>query len=213
MKTLIVKTQAEWDALPEKFDEETAVHVYSDPNAWIVIKRNPENSSAVLWANSSAVLWANSRAVLRENSSAVLWANSSAVLWANSRAVLRENSRAVLRENSSAVLWANSRAEASHNSVVIIRDKGPKVKKSGNAQIVYTETFLHSIETFTEIYKPKRGKLILLKSVRPDTLTDHYPGRSDMKEPSNVLTGTRIVTSSAATVCTCRLRSRISSDG
>ena len=39
MKTIIVKNQAEWDALPEKFAELTAVHVYVDPGEPLTLKR------------------------------------------------------------------------------------------------------------------------------------------------------------------------------
>jgi hypothetical protein len=197
MNTIIVKNQAELDALPDSFEEYTAIHIYSDPAKKIIIKKDRANSRAVLWENSSAelwanssaelrenssaVLWENSRAELRANSSAVLWANSRAVLWANSRAELWENSSAVLWENSRAVLWENSRAEASHNSVAILRDGTPKCKTSGNAQIVKTETFLHTIESFAEVCKPKRGIFTLYKSVHPDTNYDHYTGKIKYK--------------------------------
>jgi hypothetical protein len=40
MKTVIIKTQAKWDALPEKFAELTAVHIYADPEQLLTLKRS-----------------------------------------------------------------------------------------------------------------------------------------------------------------------------
>ena len=90
MKTIVVTSQSEWDALPKAFSELTVVEIRS--NTALTIKSNPENSSAELRENSRAVLLGNSRAVLRENSSAELRENSRAVLWGNSRAELWGNS-------------------------------------------------------------------------------------------------------------------------
>ena len=52
MKTIIVKNQSEWDALPEKFAEMTAVHIYSDPKVPMDIKRTPGNSTVEARENS-----------------------------------------------------------------------------------------------------------------------------------------------------------------
>jgi hypothetical protein len=52
VRTIIVKDQAEWDALPEKFAEETAVHVYSDPQVPLIIKRTPEKAEVSITEKS-----------------------------------------------------------------------------------------------------------------------------------------------------------------
>ena len=52
MKTIIVKNQAEWDALPYKFAELTAVHVYSDPEVPLNIKRTPERAEVCITEKS-----------------------------------------------------------------------------------------------------------------------------------------------------------------
>jgi hypothetical protein len=113
MKTITVKSQAEFDALPKAFEEFTVIEMRASER--ITIRENQKNSRAVLRENSSAELRGNSRAVLRENSRAVLRGNSSAVLRENSSAELRGNSRAVLWENSRAVLRENSSAELREN--------------------------------------------------------------------------------------------------
>ncbi len=126
---IIVRTQAEWEALPKQFKEFTVIEIRSDPSDWIQIKSVPENSRAVLressraelWGSSRAVLWGSSRAVLWGSSSAVLRGSSRAVLWGSSSAVLRGSSSAELRESSRAELRESSRAELWESSSAVLR--------------------------------------------------------------------------------------------
>ncbi len=46
MKTIIVKTQAELDALPDSFSEFTVIEIRSAPTDWITV-RNARGSSRV----------------------------------------------------------------------------------------------------------------------------------------------------------------------
>ena len=121
MKTIIIKTQKEFDVLPDKFNEYTIIEIRASERITITKKR--ENSRAELRENSSAVL--------RENSSAVLWENSRAVLWENSRAELWENSSAVLRENSLVKIYSDfaNIKQALQESVVIVQGCKPKLPK------------------------------------------------------------------------------------
>jgi len=59
MQTLVVTTQEEIDALPERFDEFTRIEVRSA--RWIVIKRARENSHVVARENSHVVARENSK--------------------------------------------------------------------------------------------------------------------------------------------------------
>ena len=132
MATIIVKTQAELDALPQSFAEFTYIEIRSaaaEGRISITIKRENssveawgnssvvarENSSVVAWENSSVVAWENSSVVARENSSVVAWENSSVVAWENSSVVARENSSVVAWENSSVEAWENSSVVAWEN--------------------------------------------------------------------------------------------------
>jgi hypothetical protein len=135
MAEVTVKTQKEWDALPKSFPEFTIIKIVSSEP--IMIRKNPDNSRAVLRESSRAVLWESSsavlressravlressRAVLRESSRAVLWESSSAELWESSSAELWESSSAVLWESSSAELWESSSAEAFSTSTLHIK--------------------------------------------------------------------------------------------
>ena len=82
MSTIIIKSQKEWNELPDSFEEFTVIEIRSEET--IVIRNNPNNSSARLYDNSSARLYGNSSAVLWDNSSARLYGNSSARLYGNS---------------------------------------------------------------------------------------------------------------------------------
>ena len=67
MSEIIIKTQAEFDALPEKFDEFTYIKINSSEK--IIINR--------AWGNSSVVARGNSRVEAWGNCSVVAWGNSS----------------------------------------------------------------------------------------------------------------------------------------
>jgi hypothetical protein len=77
MREIIVRTQAEMDAVDLSFDG-----VIKVLGKGIKIKFKYKYR-AVLWGNASAELWGNASAVLWGNASAVLWENASAVLWGN----------------------------------------------------------------------------------------------------------------------------------
>ena len=70
MPTIIVKTQAELDALPPKFDEFTYIYIQNNSHdGRIAVVMNRENSSVVARENSSVEARGNSSVVARENSS------------------------------------------------------------------------------------------------------------------------------------------------
>jgi hypothetical protein len=154
IKSIIIRTQEELDALPAKFDEFTTIEIRggtdTDP---IIIRMNRENSRAVLygnshaelWGSSSAVLCENSRAVLHENSSAELWENSSAELWGRSSAELRGNSRVSAYDFSIVNVFSGD-ATIEHladHSTVLFHSVNPKIeKKDETARVVKVRTTL-----------------------------------------------------------------------
>jgi len=86
MNTVIVKSQAEWDALPKSFETYTTIEVRTPLDVWLVINSIPESSHAELWESSHAVLRGSSHAELRGSSHAVLRESSHAELWGSSHA-------------------------------------------------------------------------------------------------------------------------------
>ena len=164
MKEIIIRSQKEWDALPEKFDEFTVIKIV-DSIEIIHIRKNPESSSAELWGSSSAVLWGSSRAELQESSRAVLQESSSAELWGSSSAVLWGS--------SSAVLWGFSVAFCNSKSCKITKGKYTAIQKPFKAK-----TLLQWIEI--EGVKKSKGKLLLYKRVSKDFKTQEgNPNKTD----------------------------------
>ena len=109
MKEIIVTTQAEFDALPTRFEEYTRI-IIKNTTSQIAVRVARENSSVVAWENSSVEA--------RGNSSVVAWGNSSVEAWENSSVVARENSSVEAWGNSSVEAWGNSSVVAWGNSSV-----------------------------------------------------------------------------------------------
>src|SRR3990167_5166112 len=104
---IFIKTQAELDALPIKFDSFTRI-ILKDTTEKIIVRMARENSSVEAWGNSSVEA--------RENSSVEAWGNSSVEAWGNSSVVARGNSSVVAWGNSSVMARENSSVEAWENS-------------------------------------------------------------------------------------------------
>ena len=156
MKEIIIKSQAELDALPDKFDEYTGIYIQTPKKIQIILRKNRGNSIAILWENSSAIL--------RKNSSAELWGFSSAILRENSMVKIYSdyvNLKSVLQE-----------------SVVIVRDCKPKLPK-GIKHLIRTKTAQTTKREFLQIYKEQvqGGKITLYKSVNSDDNCDFYSGK------------------------------------
>jgi alpha-tubulin suppressor-like RCC1 family protein len=130
---ITVTTQAELDALPDKFDECTWIYIKSTQK--IIVRKARENSSVVAWGNSSVEARENSSVEAWGNSSVEAWGNSSVVAWENSSVVARGNSSVVARENSSVVAWGNSSVVALGNSSVVAWGNSSVVAR-GNSSVV-----------------------------------------------------------------------------
>ena len=113
MKTIAIKTQAEFDALPDKFDEFTVIEIRSPQDVWISITRARGSSRVEAWESSRVEAWESSRVVARESSRVVARESSSVEA--------RESSRVEARESSRVVAWESSRVEAWGSSRVVAR--------------------------------------------------------------------------------------------
>jgi hypothetical protein len=176
MKEIVIKTQAEFDALPDKFDEYTRIHIQNDASAGrIIVAVARENSSVVAWGNSSVVARGNSSVVARGNSSVETWENSSVETWGNSSVVARENSSVVAWGNSSVETWENSSVVARGNSSVVAKGNSSVVAwgnvgvhlQSDNASVV--------LYMFAVCWVLAKGKL----TKRSETATIIKPKKSE----------------------------------
>jgi hypothetical protein len=147
MKTIVINTQAELDALPASFSEETVVEIHGGTRYdRIIVRHNFENGhivgrehcyiegrehcSIVGWENCSIVGWENCSIVGRENCSIVGrgncsivgWENCSIEGWENCSIVGRENCSIVGGGNCSIVGWENCSIEGWENCSIVGRE-------------------------------------------------------------------------------------------
>jgi len=148
-------------------------HAVLRENAWAELK---ENTHAELCENASAILRDNARAELWGNAHAVLCENASVELRENAHAELRENTRAVLRENAHAVLRGNASAVALDNAFALLYDQA-SAKKLMNATVKKYKERVYDAKIFGAITEHQKGKIVLYKSVNPETLCDFHTGK------------------------------------
>ena len=111
MPTIVVKTQAEFDALPAEFSEFTVVEIRSPQSDWIKVNACPKSSRVEARESSRVVARGSSRVVAMESSSVEARGSSSVVAWGSSSVEARES--------SSVVAWGSSRVEAWGSSRVV----------------------------------------------------------------------------------------------
>ena len=146
METITVKTQAEYDKIPDEF--KGYVYINSPADKRIIIA-NQKGIVVVAWGNSSVEA--------RGNSSVEAWGNSSVEA--------RENSSVVARGNSSVVARENSSVEARGNVQIAQYSDYATLNIQGNARIVHPPK---TIEEYCDFYgvTQKDGCAILYKSIR-----------------------------------------------
>jgi hypothetical protein len=155
MNEITIKTQAELDALPTKFDEFTRVYIQGGTRYDRIIVRGArenasvvarENASVVAWGNASVEARENASVVARENASVMAWGNASVEARENASIVALENASVVARENASVVAWGNVGVHLQSDFATVVLfmfavcwriRKGKSVeKKSKNATII-----------------------------------------------------------------------------
>ena len=140
MRTIIVKTQKEFDEIPKPFIEFTSIEIRS--KSTIAVRAYYEDSRVVAYEDSRVVAYGNSRVESYENSRVEAYGDSRVEACGNSRVeaygdsrveaygdsrveacgdsrvVAYGNSRVVAYENSRVVAYGNSRVEAYGDSRV-----------------------------------------------------------------------------------------------
>ncbi len=154
--TIIVRSQAEWDALPKKFERYTVIEIRSPQHEWITVRVLPESSSVVAresssvvaWGSSSVEAWGSSSVVARGSSSVVARESSRVVAWGSSRVVARESSRVEAWESSRVVAWgqvsvhgrSTESPELHGQAVCFLYDgAGVPVRRSDNATVIHIQ--------------------------------------------------------------------------
>lgn len=118
MSTTVVRTQAEFDALPRRFDEFTIIEIRAEPGLLITVSAARDNSTVEA----------------RDNSRVEAWGNSSVVAWGASSISARGKS--FVR-----VFSPGAKVELQNASIAILQVPGATaLRKSERATIVEQES-------------------------------------------------------------------------
>jgi len=131
MKTLVVKTQTEFDAIGE-CKEHTIIEIKSDPGLWIIVRKVPANSHVVAWGSSHVVAWGSSHVEAWGSSHVEAWGSSHVVARESSHVEARESSHVVARESSHVEAWGSSHVEAWGSSHVVARESSHVVARESS---------------------------------------------------------------------------------
>lgn len=140
--SIIVTSQAEWDAIPENCGKHIHIRL---PKKEIIIIRQRKGSNVTTWDsivvardNSFVEARGNSLIYAYETSSVIAQENSSVIAWRKSTVSARENSSIEAYENSSVTAWENSFVVAYGNS--------PIVAYENSSVVAYGNSFVETYE-------------------------------------------------------------------
>jgi hypothetical protein len=128
MNPIIIKTQAEYDALPKVLNEYTVIELRSSNTFWLQIKTVPFNSTVKAHENSMVSAHGNSVVVAFNKSTVRAYDNSMVEAYDNSMVYACDNSTVEACDNSTVEAFHNSTVEAFNNSKLIDYRKKPKEK-------------------------------------------------------------------------------------
>ena len=109
MKPIIIKSQAEFDALPESFDKYTVI-IIDSYKTLIIIKKHRKKSLIRVVRDSRVETWGDSRVYVSGNVYVRALDNSRVDAGGNSVVDAMDESRIVAGENSDVHIWHNATA-------------------------------------------------------------------------------------------------------
>ena len=164
MKEIIVKTQAELDAVKVDFDGKVKIL-----GVGIYVKLS-YRYRVEAWGNSSVVALENSSVEARGNSSVVAWGNSFVVALENSSVVAWENSSVEARGNSSVRIFAAIKKLSLFGFSVLFQPFDLKFKFKSE-KTCFIQKFKPQPYLEREGIDVKKGCVILFKKTSKDFLT------------------------------------------
>ena len=191
-KTIIIKSQVDFDALPANFDVFAEIRIEAPKEIKIEVNRTFENSSVSIHGNSSVIAYGNSSVIAYDNSSVRAYDNSSVRTFDNSSVRTFENSSVIAFGNSSVRAYGNSsiRVVSKYVSILTLNDyaicnvidvplKIEPNEKSITSHIIYTPKATYNLNSLLNQYPENlldKETIKLFKSVNPETLCDFYTG-------------------------------------
>jgi hypothetical protein len=141
---ITIRTQREWDELPELFDEFTVIEIRSEE--WIRIRKTPENSCVTAMGSSRVTAMESSRVTAMESSRVEAMNCSCVEAWDYSRVEAMGSSRVEA--------WDYSCVEAWDSSVCDNRSRDTQIQAGDNATLyLKTEPSLVDCEDSVNIIR------------------------------------------------------------
>ena len=198
MKTIIVRTQAELDALPDRFDEYTVIEIRSKPeDRYIQVTKAWESSRVVARDSSRVVARESSRVVARDSSRVVARESSRVVARESSSVVARDSSRVEARESSSVEAWGSVGVHLEGVDVTVLlygfavcwKKAQGTIKKESETATIIEPIFKEGVTRWceNEAIKVDNGKVIVFKRVSKKWQTQEGTKNETIWEPGKTL--------------------------
>jgi hypothetical protein len=151
MNDITIRTQAEFDALPASFEEDTRIIIRNDPAAGrIIVRGNRGNASVQAYDNASVVAHGNASVVAHGNASVKAYGNASIVAWGNASvwayeqaAIRRYSAESKITLHDSSVCWDMTSYPANISSFAkFSKHTNPVIAASSAATATATATKL-----------------------------------------------------------------------
>ena len=156
MKQIIIKSQEEFDALPNSFDELTK----------ILITVNLERVTRSIQ---------NGLIFVSDNATIQFVSGNATIQFVYDNATIQS-----VYDNATIKIYADTVCVKSiiQEAVIICQDCNPKLPKK-IPHLIKTKKALHNLKSFCKIYEEQTTKdsIILYKSVNPETLCDFHTGK------------------------------------
>jgi hypothetical protein len=188
MKTIVVHTQKEFNALPDRFDEYTVIEIRSTDRISVTAKGNSQvtardnsqvtaydnsqvtacgNSQVTACENSQVMACGNSRVTAFGNSQVTAYDNSQVTAWSKSQVIARNHSQVMACSYSQISAYDNSQVAACNNSQVTAWGNS-QVTAWGNSQVTAYETAVIVVTSATVVLKAlKHSAVLILDGVKP----------------------------------------------
>jgi hypothetical protein len=119
MTTLIIKSQAEWDALPEKFEGRTIIKIESPATEWLRITKIPESAHVVARGSAHVEAWGSAHVEARGSAHVVARGSAHVEAWESAHVEAWGSAHVVARGSAHVEAWGSVAVHVQSTSVTV----------------------------------------------------------------------------------------------
>ena len=134
MKTIVIKTQAEMNALPLSFNEWTEIHIQSDTSLWLEITKIYQNAQVTAYGSSQVTAYGSSQVRACDSSQVTAYDSSQVTAYGSSQ-VTAYGSSQVTAYGSSQVTACDSSQVRAYGSSQVTAYGSSQVTAYGSSQV------------------------------------------------------------------------------